>query len=129
MKSQKKLGEKFLAWLERQGEAANSARMTQQALSLAKQATAQKFVLRCLLCGKAGQKVENCTGTASYNQISRMTLGGEPGQEGRSRSPDHIPRQEWAQKLLREEGSKEIRLTAEARIGPCPACREKHVYP
>ena len=31
----KKLGEKFLAWLERQGAAANSARLTQQALSLA----------------------------------------------------------------------------------------------
>ena len=62
VKSQKKLGEKFLAWLERQGEAANSARLTQQALSLAKQATAQNSALRCLSCGKAGHKMENCTG-------------------------------------------------------------------
>ena len=62
VKSQKKLGEKFLAWLERQGEAANSARLTQQALSLAKQATAQNSAQRCLSCGKAGHKMENCTG-------------------------------------------------------------------
>ena len=33
----RKLGEKFLAWLERQGAAANSARLTQQALTLTKQ--------------------------------------------------------------------------------------------
>ena len=27
-----------------------------------------------------------------------------------------------------EEGSKEIQSTAEARIGLCPVCKEKHVY-
>ena len=134
LKSQKKVGVKFLAWLERQGEAANLARLTQQALSLARQATAQNAVQRCASGGKAGHKAENCTrregrgkhldqglagsafaasGTSQHNQRSggssrrsRTPLGGEPGQQGGSRSPDHIPRQEWAQKLLTEEGSK-----------------------
>ena len=27
-----------------------------------------------------------------------------------------------------EEGAKEIQTTAEARIGACPICKEKHVY-
>ena len=56
-------------------------------------------------------------------------MEGKLGQQDGSRSPDHIPRQEWAQKLLTEEGSKEIRRTAEARTGLCPVCRDKHVYP
>ena len=54
-------------------------------------------------------------------------MEGELGQQDGSRSPDHIPRQEWAQKLLTEEGSKQIRGTVEARTGRCPVCRDKHV--
>ena len=125
--NQKKLGVKFLAWLERQGEAANSARLTQQALSLARQATAQNAVQRCGSGGKAGHKVENCTrregrgkhldqglagrtfaasGTSQTNQRSRAPPGGEPGLQDGSGSPDHIPQQEWAQMLRTEEGSK-----------------------
>ena len=138
-----------MAWLERQGEAANSARLTQQALSLARQAAAQTTGPRGGSCGKTGHKTENCTrgegrgkhldqglagnafaasGKSQPNQRLRAPLGGEPGQQDGSRSPDHIPRQEWAQKLLTEEGSKEIRGTAEARRGPCPVCRDKHIY-
>ena len=49
---QKMLGVKFMAWLERQGEAANSARLTQQALSLARRATAPNTGKRCGWWGK-----------------------------------------------------------------------------
>ena len=47
---QRKLGEKFLAWLERQGAAANSARLTQQALSLTKQPLISPPMPRCGAC-------------------------------------------------------------------------------
>ena len=67
-------------------------------------------------------------GRPQSNQSLRTPTRGGPGQQDGSRSPDHIPRQEWAQKLLTEEGSKEICRTAEARTGPCPVCRDKHVY-
>ena len=143
------LGVKFLAWLEKQGEAANSARLRQQALYLARQATAQNAEQRCGSCGNAGHKTENfakgegrgkhrdqgvagnafaASGRPQSNQSLRAPTGGGPGQQDGSRSPDHIPRQEWAQKLLTDEGSKEICGTAEARTGPCPVCRDKHVY-
>ena len=59
---QRKLGEKFLAWLERQGAAANSARLTQQALSLTKQPLISPPMPRCGACGKGGHKTENCAG-------------------------------------------------------------------
>ena len=58
----KKLGEKFLAWLERQGAAANSARLTQQALSLTKQPLLLIPGPRCGACGKGGHKTESCAG-------------------------------------------------------------------
>ena len=35
---------------------------------------------------------------------------------------------DWRQKMGTEEGSKEIRATAEVKTGPCPVCKEKHVY-
>ena len=59
---QRKLGEKFLAWLERQGAAANSARLTQQALALSKQPLNAPPVPRCGACGKGGHKTESCEG-------------------------------------------------------------------
>ena len=75
----------------------------------------------------------------------------DPGPPVRSRSPKHSPTQEgtqkmragrsgpaeyqecfspqeWAQKMRTEKGSREARSTAEARNGPCPVCKEKHVY-
>ena len=58
---QRKLGEKFLGWLERQGAAANSARLTQQALSLTKQPPGPTLMPRCGACGKGGHQTENCT--------------------------------------------------------------------
>ena len=103
-----------------------------------------------LLVGKAGHKADNCTrregrgkhlgqglagrafaasGTSQPKRRSRAPPGEEPGPQDGSRSSDHIPRQEWAQKLLTEEGSKEICGTGKARTGRCPVCRDKHVYP
>ena len=139
----------FLAWLEIQGEVANSARLCQQALYLTRQVTTQDAKQRCGAGEEAGPQTENHTrrakkgkqqgqgvagdafvaaGRPPLNQRSRAPTRGGPGQQYGSRSPDHIPRQEWAQKLLTEEGSKEIRKTAEARTGPCPVCRDPHVY-
>ena len=113
----------FLAWLERQGEAANSARICQQALSLTRQATARDTKNRTKI-GKAFA----AAGRPPPNQRLRAPTKREPGQQYGSRSPDHIPRKEWAQKLLTEEGAKEIRLTAQTRTGSCPVCWEPHVY-
>ena len=59
---QRKPGEKFLAWLERQGAAAVSARLTHQALALSKQPLSAPPVPRCGACGKGGHKTENCAG-------------------------------------------------------------------
>ena len=59
---QRKLGEKFLAWLEGQGAAANSARLTQQALALTTQPLISPPMPRCGACGKGGHKTENCLG-------------------------------------------------------------------
>ena len=52
----------------------------------------------------------------------------ESGPPVRSRSPRLVAQQEWKQKMGTEEGSKELRATAEAKTGPCPVCKEKHVY-
>ena len=38
------------------------------------------------------------------------------------------PREEWRQKMRKEEGAKELRATAEAKTGPCPVCKGKHEY-
>ena len=59
---ERELGEKFLGWLERQGAAANSARLTQQALTLTEQPLIPPLMPRCGACGKGGHKTENCTG-------------------------------------------------------------------
>ena len=83
--SQKKLGVKFLAWLERQGEAANSARLTQQALSLARQATTQTTGPRCGSCGKAGHKTENCTrGEGRGKHLDQGLAGNDFAASGKS---------------------------------------------
>ena len=57
-------------------------------------------------------------GRPSLNLSVRDPTRGGPGKQHISKSPDHIPRQEWAQKLLTEEGAKEICRTGEARTGP-----------
>ena len=111
-------GARFLAGLERQGEAANSARKGHQALSLTRQATAQNTENRTKI-GKAFAAV----GQPTANQRARAPAKREPGQQYGSSSQDHLPRKEWAQKLFTEEGAKEIRGTVEARMGPCPVCR------
>ena len=58
----RKLGEMFLAWLERQGAAANLARLTQQALTLTKQPLIPSLMPKCRACGKGGHKTKNCAG-------------------------------------------------------------------
>ena len=69
------------------------------------------------------------SGTSRAHQRMRAPRGGGLNQQPKSRSPGYIPRQDWAQKLLTEEGSRDIRGTAEARTGRCSVCRDKHVYP
>ena len=112
---QETLGVQFLAWLERQGEAANPARLIQQALSLARQATVQDAEQRCGAGEEAGHKTENCTkgarrgyqqgqglaedaftaaGRPPSNQSLRAPTRGGPGQKDGSTSLDRIPRQE-----------------------------------
>ena len=59
---QSKPGEKFLAWLERQGAAAVSARLTDHALALSKQPLSTRLGPRCGACGKGAHKTENGTG-------------------------------------------------------------------
>ena len=56
----------------------------------------------------------------------------EPGQEREARNDvqqewKQQEQQEWNQKMETEEGSKELRATAEARTGPCLVCKERHV--
>ena len=83
--SRETTGARFLAWLERQGEAANSARIGQQALSLTRQATARNPENRTKT-GKAFATV----GRPPANQRARAPTIKEPGQQHRNRSPDHI---------------------------------------
>ena len=59
---QRKPGEKFLAWLERQGAAATSARLTQQALALTKPPMSAPPGPKCGACGKGGHKTKSCAG-------------------------------------------------------------------
>ena len=57
------LGSKFVAWLERQGRAANSARLTQMSVALARHGGArgvEALVVRCPRCSKPGHKVGDC---------------------------------------------------------------------
>ena len=49
-------------------------------------------------------------------------------EHGREREARRDVQQAGKQKLGTEEGSKELRATAEAKTGPCPVCKERHVY-
>ena len=62
MNDQRKTGEKFLGWIERQGAAAVSARLTRQALALSKQQQSTPLVQKCGVCGEGGHKTESCAG-------------------------------------------------------------------
>ena len=62
LNDQRKTGEKFLGWLERQRAAAVSARLTHHALALSKQPPSAPPVQRCGVCGKGGHKTESCAG-------------------------------------------------------------------
>ena len=62
MNDQRKTGEKFLGWIERQGAAAVSARLTRQALALSKPQQSAPPVRKCGVCGKGGHKTESCAG-------------------------------------------------------------------
>ena len=62
MNDQRKTGEKFLGWIERQGEAAVSARLTRQALALSKPQQSVPPVQKCGVCGKGSHKTKSCAG-------------------------------------------------------------------
>ena len=49
-------------------------------------------------------------------------------EPGREQEAQHKVQQERKQKMGTEEGCKEIRATAERKTGPCPVCKERHVY-
>ena len=74
---QRKPGEKFLAWLERQGSAAVSAQLTHQALALSKQPLSTPPGPRCGACGKGGHKTDNCAGGEGKGK----PRGARPGSE------------------------------------------------
>ena len=69
-------GARFLTWVERQGKAANSARIGQQALSLTRQATARDIENRTKI-GKAFA----AAGRPPLNQRARAPTRREPGQQ------------------------------------------------
>ena len=50
------LGQKFVSWLDRQSEAANSARLTQMSLDLEKQMARGAEIIKCGKCSKAGHR-------------------------------------------------------------------------
>ena len=73
-------------------------------------------------------------GSADSETPQAHLIREEPREKGidpppENRSPGYIPRQEWHQKLLTENGAREIFGTAEASKGRCPVCWNKHVYP
>ena len=75
---QRKLGEKFLAWLERQGAATNSARLTQQALSLTKQPLISPPMPRCGRVEKVATRPKTVQG-----EKKKGSTGGSPGSRAR----------------------------------------------
>ena len=62
MNDQRMTGEKFLGWIERQGAAEVSARLTCQALALSKPQQSAPPVQKWGVCGKGGHKTESCAG-------------------------------------------------------------------
>ena len=69
MNDQRETGEKFLRWIERQGAAAVSARLTRQALALSKPQQSAPPVQRCGVCGKGGHKTESCAGDEGKGKL------------------------------------------------------------
>ena len=69
MNDLKKIGEKFLGWIERQGAAAVSARLTHQALALSKPQQSAPPVQKCGVCGKGGHKTESCAGSEGKGKV------------------------------------------------------------
>ena len=130
LNDQRKTGEKFLGWLERQGAAAVSARLTHHALALSKPPPSAHPVQKCGVCGKGGHKTESCTGSEGKGKI-----GGLAKEQGETMEQDITgnafaasgrtyltgqgrgtpPRDEWRQKMGTEEGAKELRVAAEEK--------------
>ena len=69
MNDQRETGEKYLRWIERQGAAAVSARLTRQALALSKQQQSAPPVKKCGVCGKGGHKTESCAGDEGKGKL------------------------------------------------------------
>jgi hypothetical protein len=135
------LGQKFVSWLDRQSEAANSARLTQMSLDLAKQIAKGAEVIKCGRCSKAGHRTGDCKaapgggGSLGGVEGSGFTVLGtltsaptsKPGVvPGRGKEvPD---RSSWALKMTTEEGCKEVKAILEARDSHCPVCKGRHQY-
>ena len=143
MNDQRETGEKFLRWIERQGVAAVSARLTRQALALSKQQQSAPPVQKCGVCGKGGHKTEGCAGDEGKgklwepNRDQRASLeqdiaGNAFAASGRTypsgQGIETFLREEWRQKMGKEKGAQELRVKAEANIGSCRVCKGRHEY-
>ena len=109
MNDQRKTGEKFLGWIERQGAAAVLARLTRQALALSKQQQSAPPVQKCGVCGKGGHKTESCAGEEGKgklwepNRDQRASLEQEISGNAFAASGRTYPSGQGIETSLREE--------------------------
>ena len=143
MNDQRETGEKFLRWIERQGAAAVSARLTRQALALSKQQQSDPPVQKCGVCGKGGHKTESCTGDEGkgklweLNRDQRASLeqevvGNAFAASGRTytsgQGTETSLKEEWRQRMGTEKVAQELRVKAKVKIGSCPVCKGRNEY-
>ena len=143
MDDQRETGEKFLRWIERQGAAAVSARLTRQALALPKTQQSAPPIQKCGICGKGGHKTESCVGGEGKGKLwepkwdqraslEQEVVGNVFATSGRiytiGQGTETSSREEWRQRMGTEKGAQELRVKAEVKIGSCPVCKGRHKY-
>jgi hypothetical protein len=104
-------GVKFCSWLEREGKAAQAARLTKLSGDLALQPTTQ-----------------HPTTQPTVNKSPKTTLGtnGNPS-ELQTFAVDGRPT--WVDQVATKEGAIKMAEEVKTRHGSCPLCKDDHTYP
>ena len=132
------IGMKFFTWLDRLGRAANSARLTQMSLELARQGAGGHQV-KCSNCGRPGHKSAECqTRKGDFKEQNIHSLAAdnysaagtvkmtEPNNSRKDEA--YIGREEWKEGLKTEEGTEKLRKKVIERGADCPICKKPHFY-
>ena len=113
------IGMKFFTWLERQRRAANSARLTQMSLELARQGAGGHQV-KCSNCSRPGHRSAECQARkGDFKEQNIHSLAADnysaagtvkmTGPNNSRKDEAYFDREEWREGLKTEEGTEKLR--------------------